>query len=95
MASNCCGTKKQKMNNQQCNMNGQMNNHGKTNGFSSTSSTLMNHHANSHNGVCSNGYNGVEQVANPEMCFFCFEVLYRELYRLDDAPEPNFTNEAL
>lgn len=62
-----------------------MNNHAKTNG----------HHAGNHNnGVCPNGYNGVEQIASPEMCFYCFEVLHRELYRIDDAPEANFTNDA-
>lgn len=96
MSSSCCGTKKQRMNNQQCNQT--QSNHAKCNGNSSGASNSHNHltnnHATNHNGVCSNGYLGVEQVASPEMCFFCFEVLYRELYRLDDSPEANFTNEA-
>lgn len=96
MASSCCGAKKHKMNNQ-CNHN-QLNNHAKTNGHgplpSSSSSSIHNHHASNHNGVCTNGYGGVEQVANPEMCFFCFEVLHSELYRMNEPPEPNFTNEA-
>lgn len=62
---------------------------------SSTHNGIANHnHATNHNGVCSNGYGDVEQVASPEMCFFCFEVLHRELYRVDDQPEANFTNEA-
>lgn len=61
-----------------------MNHHAKTNG----------HHATNHNGVCSNGYNGVEQIASAEMCFYCFEVLHRELYSLDDIPEAGFTNDA-
>lgn len=68
---------------------------------SSTQNNIGNHnhanhtnHATNHNGVCSNGYGDVEQVASPEMCFFCFEVLHRELYRVDDSPEANFTNEA-
>lgn len=92
MSSNCCGTKKQRMNNQPCN-------HAKTNGHSSSltnghANHLTNGHASNHNGVCVNGCSGVEQVANPEMCFFCFEVLYCELYRLDDPAETNFTNEA-
>lgn len=84
------------MNNQQCNHT--QANHAKTNGIapgSSTSNSTHNH-ATNHNGICSNGYGGIEQVANPEMCFFCFEILHRELYRSsDDQPEANFTNEAL
>lgn len=97
MASSCCGTKKQKMSNQPCNHN-QLNNHAKTNGHvpsSSSSSSTHNHHATNHNGICANGYGGVEQVASPEMCFFCFEVLYCELYRMNEPPEPIFTNDAL
>lgn len=35
------------------------------------------------------------QVAVPEMCVFCFDVLYSELYNLDPPAEPRFTNEAL
>lgn len=86
MASSCCGTKKQKMNNQSCN-------HAKTNGHG-PSSLSHNHHAANHNGICPNGYDGVEQVANPEMCFFCFEVLYCELYRLNEPSEPSCTDDA-
>jgi len=98
MSSSCCGTKKQRMNNQ--NSNHTQVNHAKTNGHSSGSSDKSTHnhstnnHATNHNGVCSNGYGGVEQVASPEMCFFCFETLHRELFRIDDQPEANFTNEA-
>lgn len=105
MSSTCCGSKKQRMNNSSCNhaqspSSSSSTNHAKMNGHSS-SSTQNNvgnhnhaHHATNHNGVCSNGYGDVEQVANAEMCFFCFEVLHRELYRVDDSPEANFTNEA-
>lgn len=74
------------MSNQPCN-------HAKTNGYG-PSSSAHNHHAANHNGICPNGYDGVEQVANPEMCFFCFEVLYCELYRLKEPPEPICTNDA-
>lgn len=55
---------------------------------------MTNNHATNHNGICSNDYEGVEQVANAEMCFFCFEILHGELYRVDGPPEANFTNEA-
>lgn len=73
------------MSNQPCNSS-QSVQHAKTNGH---------HVGNNHNGgVCSNGYNGVEQIASAEMCFYCFEVLHRELYRNDDVPEANFTNDA-
>lgn len=99
MSSSCCGTKKQRMNNQNCNHT--QVNHAKTNGHSSGSSdksahnhSTNHHHATNHNGVCSNGYDGVEQVASAEMCFFCFETLHRELFRVDDQPEANFTNDA-
>lgn len=97
MSSSCCGTKKQRMNNHSCNHAQSSSNHAKMNGHasSSTPNNIGNHnHATNHNGVCSNGYGDVEQVANAEMCFFCFEVLHRELYRVDDQPEANFTNEA-
>lgn len=97
MSSTCCGSKKQRMNNSTCNHTPSSSNHAKMNGHSSSSTqnNVGNHnHATNHNGVCSNGYGDVEQVANAEMCFFCFEVLHRELYRLDDMPEANFTNEA-
>lgn len=89
MSSSCCGTKKQRMNNQHCNHT-----HAKTNGNASGASNSTHNHASNHNGVCSNGYGGIEQVASPEMCFFCFEILHRELYHVDDPPEANFTNEA-
>lgn len=93
MSSSCCGAKKQKMNNINCNHGSSSNHHGKMNGHAGAS-TQNHNHATNHNGVCSNGYGDVEQVANPEMCFFCFEVLHRELYRTDDPLEANFTNEA-
>lgn len=71
MASGCCGTKKQKLNN-------------------STSIPSCN------NGlvpVMTNGStNGM--VALPEMCFFCFDVLYCQLYNLDPPKTPNFSNDA-
>lgn len=97
MSSSCCGAKKQKMSNSHYNHGHSSTNHAKTNGHAgaSTQNNVGNHnHATNHNGVCSNGYGDVEQVANAEMCFYCFEVLHRELYRTDDPLEANFTNEA-
>uniref|UniRef100_A0A1B0DAZ7 Uncharacterized protein n=1 Tax=Phlebotomus papatasi TaxID=29031 RepID=A0A1B0DAZ7_PHLPP len=72
-SSSCCGTKKQKLNNQPfVHQNG----HSMTNGHS-------------------NGDALMESIASPDMCFFCFEVLYCELNNIDGPAEPQFTNEAL
>nr|XP_022919813.1 AMMECR1-like protein [Onthophagus taurus] len=40
--------------------------------------------------------NGVSNsmVALPEMCFFCFDVLYCHLYNLDPPKTPSFSNDA-
>lgn len=48
-----------------------------------------------HNGVSTmiNGHkNGM--VALPEMCFFCFDVLYCQLHSLDPPKTPSFCNDA-
>ncbi|KAB7501510.1 AMMECR1-like protein [Armadillidium nasatum] len=37
--------------------------------------------------------NGVTPVACPEMCFFCFDVLYSHLHSVDPPCSPEFTNE--
>lgn len=99
MASNCCGTKKQRMINHQCNHNNQqpqtnqhllkMNGHG-------SNAPLTNGHANHLTNGHSSGLNdaGPNQVANREMCFYGFEVLYCELFHLEPPPQPNFTNDA-
>lgn len=34
-------------------------------------------------------------IAQPEMGFFCFDVLYCQLHQLDSPKAPNFSNEAL
>jgi len=34
-------------------------------------------------------------IAQPEMGFFCFDVLYCQLHQLDPPKPPNFSNEAL
>ena len=66
MASGCCGTKKQKLNN--------------------STSVLC-------NGDIAelNGHNGM--VAHPEMCFFCFDVLYSHLHSLEPPKTPNFSDD--
>jgi hypothetical protein len=33
------------------------------------------------------------KIAKPEMCYFCFDVLYCHLYHLDPPRVPSFTNE--
>lgn len=67
MASGCCGTKKQKLNNSSsipCN------------GTSMISNGLRN-----------------GMVAHPEMCFFCFDVLYSHLNSLEPPKTPEFSND--
>lgn len=92
MASNCCGTNKQRMFNHQCNHNqSQVNNHLKMNGHTSG---LTNGHANHLTNGHSSQSDGTNHMANQEMCFFCFEVLYCELFNIEPPNEPNVTNEA-
>ncbi|XP_019875166.1 AMME syndrome candidate gene 1 protein homolog [Aethina tumida] len=71
MASGCCGTKKQKLNNSS--------GVPSSNGVSSVA-----------NGIS----NGMAMVALPEMCFFCFDVLYCHLYNLAPPKTPSFSNDA-
>lgn len=63
--------------------------HSTTNGYSATNG----HSSSNGNGFC-NGSDAVEQIAVPEMCFYCFEVLDAELHNLDVPNEPIFTNDA-
>lgn len=67
MASGCCGTKKQKLNN--------------------SSSIPCNGTSMISNGI----RNGM--VAHPEMCFFCFDVLYSHLNSLEPPKTPEFSND--
>lgn len=86
MASSCCGTKKQKMNG--------FNNHNQVD--DKQRSSIMNGHSKS-NGHISNGHaNGQanDQVAVPEMCVYCFNVLNAELNNLEQPATPSFTNNA-
>lgn len=48
------------------------------------------HHQNGH---LPNGIKPMDQVALPDMCFFCFEVLYCELNNIEGPGQPQFTNE--
>lgn len=90
MASNCCGAKKQKMNNCSHNHNG-------LSGGSSTQQPFQNGYS-GQNGHAHNG-NGEMSVQNdlvavPDMCFFCFEVLQCELNNRAGPRDPTFTNDA-
>ncbi|KAK9505875.1 hypothetical protein O3M35_009847 [Rhynocoris fuscipes] len=69
MASGCCGTKKQKLNN---------NSSVPCNG---TSAVIP-------NGIRTNG-----MVAHPDMCFYCFDVLYCHLHSLEPPKSPDFCND--
>lgn len=42
--------------------------------------------------MTSNGPNGT--VALPEMCFYCFDVLYSQLFNLEPPKTPTFNNDA-
>jgi hypothetical protein len=42
----------------------------------------------------SNGLNGMVSVVRPEMCYFCFDVLYSYLHSFDSPKNPAFTNDA-
>lgn len=66
-----------------------------TNGHSNATNGHSNGHSNDHsNGT--NGYHQTEQVVCPEMCFFCFDVLQKELDQSNERHiEPNFSNDAL
>jgi len=35
-----------------------------------------------------------DRIASPEMCFFCFDVLYSQLHNLEPPKSPIFTNDA-
>ncbi|KAF6213609.1 hypothetical protein GE061_011330 [Apolygus lucorum] len=68
MASGCCGTKKQKLNN--------------------NSSVPC-------NGTTSLIPNGIRNgmVAHPDMCYYCFDVLYSHLHSLEPPKSPEFCND--
>ncbi|KAG5320439.1 AMERL protein, partial [Pseudoatta argentina] len=71
MAAGCCGTKKQKLNNNSAGV--------PCNGTA----------------VLSNGMRiRNTPIVQPEMGFYCFDVLYCQLHQLDPPKPPNFSNEA-
>lgn len=91
MSSSCCGTKKQKLNGNYSNSNGHCSGEG---GKASGNGTVMN----GHNGYLTNGHShdvghSSMSAQMPEMCFYCFEVLYRELNNLEEPRTPSFTND--
>ena len=56
-----------------------------------TSSGL--HMMNGMNGLMNGGAGAGLSIAKPEMCYFCFDVLYCHLYHLDPPRVPSFTND--
>lgn len=93
MASSCCGTKKQKLNGNYSNTNGHCSGEGSRGSGSSGNGPMLN----GHNGYLTNGHlnDGNQSMVGsmPEMCFYCFEVLYRELHSLEEPRTPSFTND--
>lgn len=92
MASSCCGTKKQKLNGNYANSNGHC-----TGGGSSGKGSMTNGHTNGYltNGHATDGGDGNQSSIGSmsEMCFYCFEVLHRELNQLEEPRTPSFTND--
>jgi uncharacterized protein (TIGR00296 family) len=41
----------------------------------------------------SNGLNGTISIIRPEMCYFCFDVLYSHLHCFDSPKSPSFAND--
>lgn len=97
MASSCCGTKKQKLNGNYSNANGHCTDGNSGRGGSSGKGSMVNGHTNGYltNGHANAGSDGGQSMIDsmPEMCFYCFEVLYRELNQLEEPRTPSFTNE--
>lgn len=97
MASSCCGTKKQKLNGNYSSTNGHCSGEGNGNRTGAGGSSGNGPMLNGHNGYLSNGHlNDASQSmagSMPEMCFYCFEVLYRELHNLEEPRTPSFTND--
>lgn len=78
MAAGCCGAKKQRLG-----VGGVGG--GATPSLSSCDGTVIRH------GVL---HPRKPTIAQPEMGFFCFDVLYCQLHQLDPPKAPNFSNEA-
>ena len=79
MSAGCCGTKKLKTDSS-CN--------GASNDAESSSNTLPSPKATS-----LNGYHKKDCVIHPEMCFYCFDVLYSHLNSTSPPKSPRFTND--
>ncbi|EFN76081.1 AMMECR1-like protein [Harpegnathos saltator] len=71
MAAGCCGTKKQKLNNN-------------STGAPCNGTTVLSNGTRIRN----------TPIVQPEMGFYCFDVLYCQLHQLDPPKPPNFSNEA-
>lgn len=74
--------------------------HSNTNGHSAPAPTMTNGHAhmNGHGAAALvPGKNGLTltRYAHPDMCFYCFDVLYSNLNNVEPPKPPGFTNDAL
>ena len=81
MASSCCGGSKR----------------NKMSGSSSsnTSSSSKKKSDNRTNGLTNGHCNGdTSSTVKPEMCYYCFDVLYNHLHHLDPPQMPSFTNQS-
>lgn len=96
MATGCCGVKRQKVSAPPEN---EGNHHG-----SSTSCSTRDYIPSPRNGSAviprpnglSNGLNtSLARIVCDEMCYFCFETLYRHLHNEAPAPSPKFTDKPL
>lgn len=45
--------------------------------------------------IINNNQYGNKIIAKPEMCFFCFDVLYSYLHNLEPPKSPDFCNDPL
>lgn len=80
MAAGCCGAKKQRL-------GGGGGGGGATPSLSLCDGTAIRHGTPQSRKLTT--------IAQPEMGFFCFDVLYCQLHQLDPPKAPNFSNEAL
>ena len=55
-------------------------------------SNMCNGTSSHHNGTHNQMRNPV--IVQPEMAFYCFDVLYAQLHQLDNPRSPNFSNES-
>lgn len=84
MASGCCGGKRSKMSSSSSSSNRRKSDSRPT----SNGSALMT------NGHCNGAGGSASSTVKPEMCYYCFDVLYNHLHGLDPPQIPSFTNQS-